>query len=384
MRHDNSVFHSLQRQIPWSVFDRLVEKHGTDRRVRRLDTKSQFLALLFGQLSGAASLREIETGLQSHAARLYHLGARCPARSTLADANQRRSWQVFGELFAHMAQAAGRSTRRHLADATCLLDATRIEVGSLSAGWLEAQQGRHAVKLHIAYDPAGQNPGEASVTGQAVNDITPAKAMPITPGMTYVFDLGYYDFGWWTRLDANGCRFVTRLKVNTRLEAIRPQPVPEGSNILSDEIGLLPQQPAARRQTFRDPLRQLVVRIATGKTIRLVTNDLDAPARDIADLYKARWQIELFFKWIKQNLRIARFLGTSENAIRIQIFVALIAYLVLRTAHAAQNAVNRPLTFARLVRLNIMHRRRLDRLIHPEKTQTPNNPKQMTFAFSPN
>jgi hypothetical protein len=383
MRHDNSVFHGLQRQIPWSVFDRLVEKHGTDRRVRRLDTKSQFLALLFGQLSGAASLREIEAGLQSHAARLYHLGARRPARSTLADANQRRSWQVFGELFAHMAKAAGRRTRRHLADATCLLDATRLEVGSLSAGWLEAQQGRHALKLHMAYDPAGQSPGEASVTGQAVNDITPAKAMPITPGMTYVFDLGYYDFGWWTRLDAQGCRFVTRLKANTRLDATQPQPVPAGSNILSDEIGLLPRQPA-RRQTFPDPLRQLVIRIATGKTIRIVTNDLDAPAQDIADLYKARWKIELFFKWIKQNLKIARFLGTSENAIRTQIFVALIAYLVLRAAHAAQDAVQTPLTFARLVRLNIMQRRRLDRLINPENTRKHINPNQMTFAFKLN
>jgi len=381
MRHDNSVFHSLQRHIPWSVFAALVEKYGADRRVRRLDTKSQFLALLFGQLAGAASLREIEAGLASHAARLYHLGAAPAARSTLSDANRRRSWQVFGDLFAHMAKAACRRTRRHLADAVCLLDATRLEVSSLSQGWLKTQNGHRAVKLHIAYDLAGEAPLDATITAQTVNDIIPARAMKIVAGMTYVFDLAYYDFGWWARLDAQGCRFVTRLKVNTPIAARQEQPVPEGSDILCDRIGFLPGRLASARQNpFADPVRELRVRIATGKVIRLVTNDLDAPAQEIADLYKARWQIELFFKWIKQNLKITRFLGTSENAVRIQIFVALIAYLLLRTAHAAQASVARPGAFVRLVRLNIMHRRPIDSLLKPPKPQPQNN-RQIAFDF---
>ncbi len=381
MRHDNSVFHSLQKHIPWSVFDGLVEKHRTDRRVRRLDTKSQLLALLFGQLSGAVSLREIEAGLASHASRLYHLGASPAARSTLADANAKRSWQVFAELFGHMARTACRNTRRHLADAACLLDATRIELSGASAGWVSAQNGRRAVKLHIAYDLTGQAPLSADITDQKVADVTSAKALPITPGMTYVFDLAYYDFGWWARLDAQGCRFVTRLKDHTTLEPRQELALPEGSDVLSDRIGFLPQRMAAsRRNPFADPVRELTVRISTGKIIRLVTNDLDAPAQDIADLYKARWQIELFFKWIKQNLKIARFLGTSENAIRTQLFVALIAYLVLRAAHAAQKAVARPLTFARLVRLNLMHRRPIDKLTTPPNPPKP-NPNQISFAF---
>lgn len=382
MRHDNSVFHSLQRHIPWPVFDALVDKYGADRRVRRLDTKSQFLALLFGQLSGAASLREIEAGLSSHAARLYHLGAAPAARSTLADANQRRSWQVFGDLFAHMASTACRRTRRHLADAAVLLDATRIEMSSLSRGWLTTQNGHRAVKLHIAYDLAGKAPFGAAITDQKVNDILPAKAMPIVAGMTYVFDLAYYDFAWWARLDAAGCRFVTRLKVHTTIRATQELPVPEGSNVLSDRIGFLSERMASARQNpFKDPVRVLTVRIATGKLIRLVTNDLDASAQEIADLYKARWQIELFFKWIKQNLKIARCLGTSENAVRIQIFVALIAYLVLRAAHAAQNAVTTTLAFTRLVRLNIMHRRPIDQLTRPPNPPT-SNPNQTAFDFN--
>lgn len=177
-------------------------------------------------------------------------------------------------------------------------------------------------------------------------------------------------------------RFVTRLKVHTAIRTTRELPVPEGSNVLSDRIGFLPERMASSRQNpLADPLRELSVRIATGKLIRLVTNDLDAPAQEIADLYKARWQIELFFKWIKQNLRIARFLGTSENAVRIQIFVALIAYLVLRAAHAAQTVIARPLAFVRLVRLNIMHRRPVDQLMRPPNPPTQ-NPNQAAFNFS--
>ncbi|SFO54091.1 Transposase DDE domain-containing protein [Mesorhizobium sp. NFR06] len=144
------------------------------------------------------------------------------------------------------------------------------------------------------------------------------------------------------------------------------------SSILADRIGLLPQRMArSRRNPFGDPVREITVRIATGKLIRLLTNDLDAPAEEIADLYKERWQIELFFKWIKQNLRIRHFLGTSENAVRIQVFVALIAYLLLRAAQATQKTVRQPLAFARLVRLNIMHRRSIDALKKlPATTQT--------------
>ena len=250
-----------------------------------------------------------------------------------------------------------------------ILDATRIELGSLSGGWLDSVKGHRAVKLHIAYDPAVLAPMGATISDQRVNDITPAKAMPITPGTTYVFDLAYYDFAWWADLDAKGCRFVTRLKANTTLEVSAEQAVPQAGTVLSDRIGTLPRRMArSRTNPLVDPLREITVRITSGKIIRLVTNDLDAPAAEIADLYKQRWQIELFFKWIKQNLKIRHFMGTSENAVRIQIFVALIAYLLLRAAHAAQTAVTRPLTFIRLVRLNLMHTRPINALRTPPPT----------------
>jgi hypothetical protein len=368
MRHHNSVFHQIQKQVPWGVFDRLVQKHRADHRVRRLSTKNQFLALLFGQLSGATSLREIEAGLMSQSARLYHVGGRPVARTSLADANAKRPAMMFAELFAHMAGAASRRTRRHMADAVRILDATRVQLSSLSDGWVDTVKGARAIKLHIAYDPDADVPLDARFTRQRVNDITPAKAMPITSGMTYVFDMAYYDFSWWAALDAQGCRFVTRLKSHTRLKVTAERQAPEAGDILCDRIGLLPQRNArARRHAFADPVREIAVRISTGKIIRLVTNDLDASATEIAELYKQRWQIELFFKWVKQNLKIRHFLGTSENAIRIQVFVALIAYILLRGAQAIQTAVSQPLAFARLVRLNLMHRRDIATLKSPPK-----------------
>lgn len=367
MRHENSVFHQLQQHIPWSVFDRLVDEHAADRRVRRLTTKSQFLALLFGQLSGAASLREIEAGLSSHATRLYHVGGRSIARATLADANARRPSGLFADLFSHMAAKASRRTRRHMADAVRLLDATRIHVSSLFGGWADMVGGRQAIKLHVCYDPHADAPLGMTLTGQRTPDIIPAKAIDIAPGVTYVFDLGYYDFAWWAEIDAKGARFVTRLKTNTLVATTAEQPVDNATGIVSDRIGLLPQRLAGyRRNPFGDPVREVVVRIDTGKVIRLVTNDLDAPASEIAALYKQRWQIELFFKWIKQNLKIRHFLGTSENAVRIQVFVALIAYILLRLAQSCQKDIAQPLVFSRLVRLNIMHRRPIDTLRRPQ------------------
>ena len=369
MRHHNSVFHQIQKHVPWSVFEQLVDEHKADRRVRRLTTKSQFLALLFGQLAGAVSLREIEAGLSSQQSRLYHVGGRSVARTTLAEANASRPSAVYSGLFAHIAASASRRTRRHIKDAVRILDATRIELSSLRSGWADMVSSHRAIKLHVSYDAQAQTPLAVNVTGQKTNDITPAKAMRIEPGMTYVFDLAYYDFGWWAQLHTKGCRFVTRLKSHTRLEVTAEQPLP-GDNraILADRIGLLPQRMArSRKNPMADPVREIEVRISTGKTIRILTNDLDAPASEIADLYKQRWQIELFFKWIKQNLRIRHFLGTSENAVRIQIFVALIAYLLLRLAQACQDTVVQPLAFARLVRLNLMHRRPITTLRQPER-----------------
>lgn len=369
MRHQNSVFHDVQKRIPWAEFDRLVEAYDADARVRRLSTKSQLMALLHAQLSGASSLREIEAGLASHAPKLYHLGAKPVRRSTLADANALRPSAVFSELFARLASQAHRGLRRTLAESTYLIDATGVRLSGLAASWARFSAKACGAKVHVIYDPDAGQPIYAAVSAAKTNDITAAQAMPVEPGATYVFDLGYYDYRWWAALDAAGCRIVTRFKANTPLTVTAERDVPEDGSVLSDRIGHLPaRQAASRRNPFAKPVREVRVRIETGKVLRILSNDLDAKAEGIADLYKRRWAIELFFRWVKQTLKITRFLGRSENAVRIQIAVALIAFLLLKLAQTAQNAVQGPLAFARLVRANLMHRRRIDRLLEPEPT----------------
>ena len=382
MRHHNSVFHGVLKHLPWAEFDRLVAVHRADSRVRRLTTKSQLVALLYGQLAGAASLREIVTGLHSHAARLYHIGATLPRRATLADANSARPNAVFSELLALTIARAHRGLRRALAETTYLIDATGLRLDARSRGWARFCAGVCGAKLHVVYDPDADRPIYAAITPARVNDITAAQTMPIEPGATYVFDLGYYDYAWWAKLDRAQCRIVTRLKANTPLHVIEELPAPADGPILSDRIGHLPaRQGSGRNNPFQDPVREVRVRLDSGKVIRILSNDLDAPAAEIADLYKRRWAIELFFRWVKQTLKIRRFLGTSENAVRIQIAVALIAFLLLRLAQTAQRAVTSPLAFARLVRINLMHRRRLDRLLETEPPH-PFNPAQLALQWN--
>lgn len=381
MRHHNTVFHGITQHVPWGRFDRLARKHRSDYRVRTLDAKSHFVSLLFDQISGAGSLRGIQDGTASHAAKLYHLGARPVARSTLADANASRPVGLFADLFTGMVAMAGRQLRRDLKHATLILDATRLRMSTLNAAWASAQNGKHAAKLHLVYDPDADLPLSVELTSQNVNDITPAKALPIQPGATYVFDLAYYDYKWWADLHAARCRVVTRLKSNTKLQRQRKRSVPEGSEVLSDVSGLLPQrQASSRKNPFSARVREITVKTCTGKIIRIVTNDLKAPAGEIGDLYRQRWAIELFFKWLKQNLRIKHFLGTSHNAVLIQIYVALIAHILLRLAQAAQSSITEPLKFNRLIKLNLMERRSIQNLERPPP-EPRRNPGQEEFCF---
>ncbi len=339
MLHQNTVFHSLLKHVPWHKLEQSVEKYAADKLSRELTTKRHVIALLYGQFCGAASLREIVTGMASQQTRLYHVGANPVKRTTLSDANRDRPYQVFGELCTALMAQAQRGLRRATAEAVRLIDSTSVRLSSLSADWADFSADWSGVKAHIVYDPNVDQPVYFAVTRANVNDIMAAKAMPIEPGATYAFDLGYYDYRWWAKIDDAGCRFVTRLKKNTPLSVVHEALVLAG-----------------------------------------ITNDLDAPAAEIADIYKQRWQIELFFRWVKQTLRIKRFIGVSENAVRIQIAVALIAFLLLRLAQAAQKVLHSPLEFARLVRANLMSRRPLDRLLEPLEP-VPINSNQLKLAL---
>lgn len=382
MPHHPSVFHALLKLLPWDAFEAATERHGTAAQARSFSCKSHLVAMIYAQVSGAASLREIEAGLRSHANRLYHLGVGPVRRSSLADANRDRPVAVVSDLLAVLIQQAHRGLRRAMDGATYLIDSTGLSLNARSAAWARFSASVCGAKLHVVYDPDADCPIYAAVSAANVNDITAAKAMPIQPNATYVFDLGYYDYAWWAELDAAQCRIVTRLKTNTRLTVTATRPV-DGDAILSDCTGYLPQRQAKNRRNPMDkPVREVRVKIDTGTVLRIVTNDLQAPAQAIADLYKRRWAIELFFRWVKQTLRITRFLGTSENAVGTQIAVALITFLLLRLAQKTQRAISSPLTFARLVKANLMHLRRIGQLQNPPDRMPPTIGQGMLFPAS--
>ena len=377
MQHQNIVFHGLLKHIPWSTVDRLVDQFGADHDPRGLKTKAHLIAMLYAQLSGARSLRDITTSLQSHASKLYHLGGCTVSKSTLASANASRPAEVFAGLLSALIGQLQHGYRRKIGDCVRLIDSTSVKLSKLSGNWATFSARVCGAKAHIIYDPDADQPLYLMVTASNVNDITAAKEMPIEAGATYVFDLGYYDYGWWAALDRAGCRIVTRLKTNTPFKVVEDRPVPAGSPILSDRTGYLPKRLAAsRRNPMSGLVREVQVIIETGTVLRIFTNDLTASAQEISDLYKRRWAIELFFRWVKQTLKIGHFLGTSENAVRIQITVALIAFLLLRLAHDANKIVQSPLAFARLIRTNLMHRRSIAELL-----QQPSLPKSQQNIF---
>jgi len=381
VQHQNIVFHAILKHVPWALFDTLVEEYEADGDPRALKPKAHLIAMLYAQFDGARSLREIETSLRSHASKLYHLGGGPVSRSALATANGERPADVFGALLSALMAQLQSGYRRKIGDCVRLIDSTRIGLTSLSRRWATFSAGVCGAKAHIIYDPDADQPLYLMVTAANVNDITAAQEMPIEPGATYVFDLGYYDYGWWARLHQAGCRIVTRLKSNTPFETVEDRPVPVGSSILSDRVGYLPKRLAASRKNPMGGLvREIRVRIDTGKVLRLVTNDLTAEAQEIADLYKRRWDVELFFRWVKQTLKITHFFGTSENAVRIQVAIALIAFVLLRLAHDDNRIVNSPLAFARLIRANLMHRRSIAELLQP-RPPPKRDTQQTVFDF---
>jgi hypothetical protein len=381
VRHRNSVFRDILKLVPWTAFDKLVDEHGTDAAARSFTSRQHLRGLLFAQLSGASSLREIEATMASHQGRLYHCGAVAPKRSTFADANRARDFRVFSGLFEAMLAGASRGFRRKMSDAVRLIDSTGLRLAGVGAQWARFSTSVFGAKAHVVYDPDLGRPVYHAVTAANVNDISAAKEMPIEAGATYVFDLGYYDFAFWAKLDALGCRLVTRFKANTPLNEPRELPLEPGSTVLSDRIGFLPARQAMNRKNpLEDAVREIVVKTETGETLRLLTNDLDAPAQEIADLYKRRWRIELFFRLMKQTLRITKFVGRSENAVRIQIAVALIAYLLMRALQQITKETCGFLELVRLVRANLMHRKDVARLRNPPPPP-PLDSRQLQLSF---
>lgn len=349
-----SGFLRLLQPLKRGGVDRAVARHRGDHGVGRSGgawtCQRHLKALLFAQITGLSSLREIVEGLGAHRASLYHPDLRAPCRSTLSDASANRPAEVFRDICLDLMGQVSRQVR-HEGDAIVrLLDATPIQLRPSGFGWAQSDPHTTGLKLHFVSDPRGNTPVWLDITSPRVNDVVVARDLPIEPASTSVFDKGYADYDWWHRIDQAGAIFVTRLKRNAKLQVVAHNEA-AGEAILSDRtvrIGHKAPRGGKRNPLYERDLRVIEVERPNQPPLRLVTNDHHRSPTQIADLYRQRWQIELFFKWIKQNLRIKTFLGRSENAVRIQIYVAIIAFLLLRLIQHAHHAI--PATTLKAIR----------------------------------
>jgi IS4 transposase len=338
------TFGAVLKGLPRKEFDRAVLRHCADKYCKHFTCWKHLIALVYAQLSGASSLRVLELSFNSHFRDHSALQAGVLRRTTLADANERRSTVVFDEMAGWLIGQVARKAHREAKALTYLLDSTSFTLkGRQFDYWTLADRTRNTqgIKLHVLLDLSTKAPRWYSFSAANVNDVDQAAFVPLEPGALYVFDKGYCNYNWWKRIDAAGAGFVTRFKSNAALvtQEERLIPATEQGVVLRDEIVCFKRRrPSSKRINHYDkPLRRITIHRADKNTdLVLATNDLDSPASDIAQRYKERWEIELFFKWIKQHLKIKSFFGRSSNAVRLQLVTALIAYLLIVLYRQAQ------------------------------------------------
>lgn len=330
----NSKFADIMKSFPREIFRKSVEQHKGDRYAKKFSSYSHLVAMIYSHLSESGSLRTIELGYNLHENSHYHLQTGSIKRSTLSDANARRSPQIFVDVAKHMMGSLSRKHRQELSPVVKLIDSTPISLnGHGFDEWTSKNKTSRTqgLKLHLGYELTTQMPYELEFSAANVNDITVSKEWSLEEGAIYVFDKGYYDYNWWYRIAQSGSGFVTRLKCNSAVKVTKER-LAEGENILADEeIAFTNKhQHAGKKNLYTNRLRRVTVaRDDKDTPIILVTNKFDLSAVTIANLYKQRWQIELMFKWLKQRLKIKKFIGTNQNAVKIQIITALITYMLL-------------------------------------------------------
>jgi putative transposase len=386
MPYVGSIFGALLKPIDRRRFRAIVERRKGDAYDKSFKSWDHVVTLVGAQLSGVASLRGLELVFNANSHQHYHLGVSKVPRSTLSDANRRRPVGVFADTFAMLAQKADRHTRVEGAEMVRLIDSSPVPLGKMCK-WAEWNGRIRGMKMHVVYHPQRDCPRCVEITPATVNDVEIGRQTELEAGATYVFDKGYYHFGWWKKINAANAFFVTRAKVNTRLRARRRRSVTQvagdGFRIIDDAEVVLTSKGDSR---LAIPLRRIRVKRDKGATITLITNDLSRTAIEIAALYKSRWQIELVFRWIKQHLNIRKFLGKNDNAVRLQIIAAMIAYLLLRIARRLNSIKMLDLRFAELVCQRLFMRKPIAEIDKPPSLNPSKpNPKfsldQLEFAY---
>ena len=334
MNIGKTLFAQLMDFLPWSTFTRIVERHGGDRYVKSLNCTDQFRAMAFAQLTYRESLRDIEVCLSAQATKRYHMGFRHDIkRSTLADANETRDWHIYAQFAQRLiAQArtlyARDSFGIELENTSYALDSTTIDLCLSLFPWALFRTTKSAVKMHTLLDLRGNIPSFIHISDGKLGDVNVLDILALEPGAIYVMDRGYLDFARLYQMHQAHAFFVTRAKSNTQLRRVYSAPVDRGTGIICDQTVALTG--INSRKDYPDYLRRIRFKDPeTGKTLVFLTNNFTLPAITICALYKRRWQVELFFKWIKQHLRIKKFYGNSENAVKSQIWIAMSVYVLV-------------------------------------------------------
>jgi hypothetical protein len=334
MNQGQYIFSQIMDFLPKKKFDRCVELYGGNRRMRSFSCFDQFLCMAFAQLTYRESLRDIECCLRAMQKKLYHIGIRGNvSRSTLADANENRDWRIYCDFAQILIQEARRLYANddfglELKETVYALDASTIDLCLSVFPWARFRRSKAAIKLHTLLDLRGNIPSFISITDGKVHDVNVLDELIPEPGSIYVMDRGYLDFDRLYRLHQNHAFFVTRRKVNTRFRRIYSAEIDKTTGLKCDQAIMLTG--FYTQKSYPEKLRRVKYYDAENeKRLDFLTNNFSLPAITIANLYKCRWQVELFFKWIKQHLRIKAFYGTSENAVKSQIWIAVSVYVLI-------------------------------------------------------
>jgi IS4 transposase len=329
-----TLFAQLMDQIPWTTFGRVVQRYQGDHRVRTLSSAEHFRCLAFAQLTYRESLRDIETCLAAQRSKLYHMGFRQPiARSTLADANDRRDWRIYADVAHGLIRQARRLYATDpldvdLSETVYALDATTIDLCLSMFPWAVFRRTKAAVKLHTLLDLRGAIPAFIHISDGKLHDVNVLDLLLPEAGAFYVMDRAYVDFLRLYQMSKAGAFFVIRAKSNLTVHRIYSAAVDRNTGVICDQTVRLVGSLSSRR--YPDHFRRIRFKHPeTGKNLVLITNNFELPPLTIANLYKSRWHVELFFKWIKQHLRIKKFYGTSENAVKVQIWTAISVYVLV-------------------------------------------------------
>ena len=329
-----TLFAQLMDFLPWSTFARLVDRYDGDRRVRTLTCAEQFRAMAFAQLTYRESLRDIETCLSAQASKRYHMGIREPVRrATLADANETRPWRIYADFAQRLiAQArrlyADEDFGLDLKNSVYALDSTTIDLCLSVFPWAHFRTTKSAVKMHTLLDLRGNIPTFIHVSDGKMHDVNVLDLLPPEPGAIYVMDRGYVDFSRLFAVHQAGAFFVTRAKSNMIWRRLSSAPADRVNGIICDQTIALTGVQTSKH--YPEHLRRIRFKdTETGRTLVFITNQRTLSPATICQLYKSRWQVELFFKWIKQHLRIKQFFGTTENAVKTQIWIAISVYVLV-------------------------------------------------------